>query len=120
MVTLFVNTLKPSYYEHVMGSSAQQFTNVVAVAKRIEKGVKSDRISIPTEKRGFKEKRREVDHVEDGCRGRKNQFQNYHIPSQIANINLNSPFPTKKPEPLNFQAKLKIFKKRIIKWSKNS
>ena len=108
MVTLFVNTLKPSYYEHVMGSSLQQFTNVVVVVERIEKGVKSDRISALTEKRGFKGKRREVDHVEDGCRGRKNQFQNYHTPSQIANINLNSSFPTKKPESLNFQAKSQI------------
>jgi hypothetical protein len=36
MVTLFANTLKDPYYEHVMGSSAQQFTDVVAVAERIE------------------------------------------------------------------------------------
>jgi len=98
MVTLFANTLKDPYYEHVMGSSAQQFTNVVAVAERIEQGVKSGRISAPVEKRGFKGKKKEVDHVE----GMKKPFQKYHTPSfspQIANINLNSSFPTRKFEP---------------------
>jgi hypothetical protein len=98
MVTLFANTLKDPYYEHVMGSLAQQFTDVVAVAERIEQGVKSGRISATVEKRGFEGKKKEVDHVE----GRKNPFQKYHTPSfspQIANINLNSSFPARKPEP---------------------
>jgi len=36
MVTLFANTLKAPYYEHVMGSSTQQFTDAVAVAECIE------------------------------------------------------------------------------------
>jgi len=36
MVTLFSNTFKASYYEHLMGSSAQQFTNVMEVIKRVE------------------------------------------------------------------------------------
>jgi hypothetical protein len=98
MVTLFANTLKDPYYEHVMGSSAQQFTDVVAVAERIEQGVKSGRISALVEKRGFEGKNKEVDHVE----GRKNPHQKYHTPSfspQIANINLNSSFPARKTEP---------------------
>ena len=64
MVTLFANTLKDLYYEHVMGSSAQQFTDVVVVAERIEQGVKSGIILVPTvEKRGFEGKKKEVDHV---------------------------------------------------------
>jgi len=102
MVTMFVNTLKDPYYEHVMGSSAQQFTNVVAVAERIEQGVKSGRISASVEKKGFEGKRKEVDHIEGSYRGRKNPFQKYHTPSfspQIVNINLNSSFPTRKSEP---------------------
>ena len=41
--------------------------------------------------------RKEVHHVEDGYMGKTNTSQNYHTPSQIANI--------KKPEPQNFQAK---------------
>jgi hypothetical protein len=98
MVTLFANTLKDPYYEHVMGSSAQQFTDVVVVAKRIEQGVKSGKIFALVEKRGFEGKKKGVDHVE----GRKKPFQKYHTPSfspQITNINLNSSFPAKKPEP---------------------
>jgi hypothetical protein len=92
----------------------------VAVAEIIEEGVRSCRISAYTEKKGFEGKMKQVNHVDGGHKGKKNQFQNYHTPSQIANINLNSIFPTKKPEPLNFQAKLKIFQRRITKWSKNN
>jgi hypothetical protein len=102
MVTLFANTLKDPYYEHVMGSSAQQFTDAVVVAERIEQGVNSGRISAPVEKKGFEGKRKEVDHVEGSYMDRKNPFQKYHTPSispQIANINLNSSFPARKPEP---------------------
>jgi len=96
MVTLFADTLKAPYYEHVMGSSAQQFTDAMVVCERIEQGVKSGRISAPIEKRGFE--RKEVNHVEDDYKGRKNSSQNYNTLSQIANI--------KKPEP--FQAKSQI------------
>jgi hypothetical protein len=39
MVILFANTLKTPYYEHVMGSSTHQFTNIVAVGERIKQGV---------------------------------------------------------------------------------
>jgi len=82
-----------------MGSSAQQFTDITTVVERIEQGVKSGRISAAIEKKGFKGKRREVDHVEGDYRGRKYQFQNYHTLPQIANINFNPSFPTRKPEP---------------------
>jgi hypothetical protein len=68
------------------------------VCERIEQGVKCGRIFAPTEKRGIE--RKEVHHVEDGYRGKKNSSQNYHTPSQITNI--------KKPEPQNFQAKSQI------------
>ncbi|XP_024439614.1 uncharacterized protein LOC112323885 [Populus trichocarpa] len=98
MVTLFANTLKAPYYEHVMGSSAQQFTDAVLVCERIEQGVKSGRISAPTEKRGFE--RKDVNHIGDDYKGRKTSYQNYHTPSQVADI--------KKPEPQNFQAKSQI------------
>jgi len=64
MVILFADTLKAPYYEHVMGTSAQQFTDIVVVCERIEQGVKSGRIYAPTKKRGFE--RKEVNHVEDG------------------------------------------------------
>ena len=41
-----------------MGSSAQQFTDVVAVAERKEQGFKSGRIFTPLEKKGFESKRK--------------------------------------------------------------
>ena len=71
MVALFANTLKAPYYEHVMGSSAQQFTDAVAVAEWIEQGVKSGRISAPMEKKGFGVKKREIDHVESSYKNKK-------------------------------------------------
>jgi len=83
MVTLFANMFKVSYYEHVMGSLAQKFTNAVAMEKRIEHGVKSGRISTPNAKRGFEGKRKEVDHAEGGYKGRKNPFQNYHTSPKL-------------------------------------
>jgi hypothetical protein len=67
MVTLFTNTLKALYYKHVMGSSTQQFIKVVVVAKRIEQGIKSWRISMPTEKKN-------IDHIEGHYRGKPNHF----------------------------------------------
>jgi hypothetical protein len=54
---------------------------------------------MPIERRGFEGKRKEVDHIEGGYRGRKNQFQNYHTSPQITNINFNPLFPAKKLEP---------------------
>jgi hypothetical protein len=36
MVTLFFDTLKVSYYEHVMGSSTQQFPDVMVVSECIK------------------------------------------------------------------------------------
>jgi hypothetical protein len=54
---------------------------------------------VPTKKRGFKRKRKEVDHVEGGYRGRKNKFQNYHTSPQIAKIKFNPSFLTRKPKP---------------------
>ena len=93
MVTLFANTLRAPYYEHVMGSSAQQFTDAVAVAERIEQGIRSGRISALVEKKGFKGKRRDF---EDDYKGRNNELQSYHNPSsQIANINFRAKDPLK-------------------------
>jgi len=36
MVILFANTFQSSYYEHLMGSSAQHFHEVVRIAERIQ------------------------------------------------------------------------------------
>ena len=50
MVMLFANTLRAPYYEHLMGNSAQQFIDVVAVTERIEQGIHNGRIFAPIEK----------------------------------------------------------------------
>jgi hypothetical protein len=36
MVMLFANTFQSPYYEHLIGSSAQHFHEVVRIAERIE------------------------------------------------------------------------------------
>lgn len=103
MVTLFTNTLKALYYEHVMGSSTHQFNDVVVIVKRIKQGIRSGRIFVPIEKNSFRGKK-EIDLVESGCKRKKGQIQNYNSPSsssQITNINFNSQFPVRKPEPQN-------------------
>jgi hypothetical protein len=43
-------------------------------------------------------KKKDVDHIKGGYKGKKNHFQNYNVSSpssQIDNINFNSPYPTK-------------------------
>ena len=78
-----------------MDSLAQQFTDTVAVAERIEQGIKNGRISAPIKKRGFVGKKRDIDHIETGYRGRNTQFQKYSASSsQNANVNFKSPYPT--------------------------
>jgi hypothetical protein len=53
MVTLFANTFKAPYYEHLMGSSAQHFYDVVRIAERIEQGITAGRIIEPLKTKGF-------------------------------------------------------------------
>ena len=87
MVTLFANMLRLPYYKHVMGSSTQQFTDIVVMVEQIELGIKSGRISTFMEKKGFERKRKEFEHFEDDYKGTKNLFQDYHHhSSQIVNI----------------------------------
>eukprot|EP00258_Populus_trichocarpa_P049252 XP_024465271.1 uncharacterized protein LOC112328788 [Populus trichocarpa] len=44
MVMLFANTFQSPYYEHLIGSSAQHFHEVVRIAKRIEQAMKRGKI----------------------------------------------------------------------------
>jgi hypothetical protein len=44
MVMLFANTFQSSYYEHLIGSSAQHFHEVVRIAERIEQAMKRGKI----------------------------------------------------------------------------
>ena len=71
MVALLANTLKALYYEHVMGT-AQQFTDAVVVAERIEQGVKSENLCTHG-KKGFRVKK-DIDYVESSYKSKKDQF----------------------------------------------
>jgi hypothetical protein len=59
MVTLFANTFKAPYYEHIMGSSSQHIYDVVRIYERIEQEIKAGRISELLEKKGFTRRKKE-------------------------------------------------------------
>jgi hypothetical protein len=44
MVMLFANTFQSPYYEHLIGSSAQHFHEVVRIGERIEQAMKRGKI----------------------------------------------------------------------------
>ncbi|KAJ6974614.1 hypothetical protein NC653_030665 [Populus alba x Populus x berolinensis] len=107
MMTLFANTFKAPYYEHLMGSSSQHFYDVVRVAERIEQGIKAGSITEPLEKKGFVGRKREgdVNNLEDGYKGKKVNFRSPQAPtSQFSRINFNQPFsPNRTNNQPNYQ-----------------
>jgi hypothetical protein len=58
MISLFSNTFKTPYFEYLVRSPAQFFTDLVVIAERIEQAIGLGKIANPTEKNGF---------TEDGC-----------------------------------------------------
>jgi len=107
MVTLFANTFRAPYYEHLMGSSAQHFYDAVQIAERIEQGIRSGRIAEPIEKRGFvgKKKENEVNNLEDSYKGRGKNYQNYQTPTtQVTSINFAKPSIPNQPNQTKFPA----------------
>jgi hypothetical protein len=94
MVTLFANTFKAHYYEHLLGSSSQHFYDTVRVAERIEQGIKVRRIPEPLEKKGFIGRRREgdVNNLEGGYKGKRVNYPNPQMPTpQFTNIHFTKP-----------------------------
>jgi hypothetical protein len=94
MVTLFANTFKALYYEHLMGSSSQHFYDAVRITKRIEQGIKVGRIPKPLEKKGYSGRRREgdVNNLEGGFKGKRVNYPNPQMPTpQFTNINFAKP-----------------------------
>jgi len=53
MINLFVNTFKAPYFEYLVGSSAQHFTDLVVIAERIEQAIGIGKIADPIENNGF-------------------------------------------------------------------
>jgi hypothetical protein len=66
MISLFSNTFKTPYFEFLVRSSAQHFTDLVIIAERIEQAIRLGKIVDPTEKNGFTEKGKDN---EGGCQG---------------------------------------------------
>ncbi|XP_034899372.1 uncharacterized protein [Populus alba] len=108
MVTLFANTFKAPYYEHLMGSSAQHFYDVVRIAERIEQEKRSGRIAEPIEKRCFigKKKENEMNNLEGEYKGRS---KNYQTPTtQVTSINFAKPSIPNQPNQTKFPANNQI------------
>jgi hypothetical protein len=57
MINLFVNTFKAPYFEYLVGSSTQHFTDLVVIAERIEQAIGIGKIADPIENNGFGWKR---------------------------------------------------------------
>jgi len=57
MISLFSNTFKAPYFEYLVGSSAQHFTDLVVIAERIEQAIGIGKIADPIEKNSFSWKR---------------------------------------------------------------
>jgi len=55
MINLFSNSFKAPYFEYLVRSSAQHFTDLVVIAERIEQAIGLGKIANLTEKNGFTE-----------------------------------------------------------------
>jgi hypothetical protein len=53
MINLFVNTFKTSYFEYLVGSSTQNFFDLVVVAERIEQAIRLGKIVDSIEEKSF-------------------------------------------------------------------
>jgi len=53
MINLFVNTFKTSYFEYLIGSSTQNFFDLVVVAERIEQAIRLGKIVDSTDEKSF-------------------------------------------------------------------
>jgi hypothetical protein len=60
MISLFSNSFKAPYFEYLVRSSAQHFTDLVVIAERIEQAIGLGKIANLTEKNDF---------TEGGCQG---------------------------------------------------
>jgi len=68
MINLFANTFKAPYFENLVGSSAQHFSDLVAIVEKIEQAIRLGRIADLTDEKSFtrKGKETEVHKIKDG------------------------------------------------------
>jgi len=61
MINLFVSTFKAPYFEYLVGSSAQYFSGLVAIAERIEQAICLGRIADSTKEKRFTREKKETE-----------------------------------------------------------
>ncbi|KAL9354927.1 hypothetical protein Peur_052897 [Populus x canadensis] len=78
MINLFVNTFKAPYFEYLVGSSTQYFSDLVAIAERIEQAIRLRRIVHSTEEKCFtgERKENEVHNVKGSYKNERKNYQN--------------------------------------------
>jgi hypothetical protein len=78
MINLFVNTFKAPYFEYLVGSSTQYFSDLVAIAERIEQAILLRRIVHSTEEKCFtgERKENEVHNVKGSYKNERKNYQN--------------------------------------------
>jgi hypothetical protein len=81
MINLFVSTFKAPYFEYLVGSSAQHFSSLVAIAERIEQAICLGRIADSTKEKCFtrEKKETEVYNIEGDYKGERKSYQNKDI-----------------------------------------
>ena len=78
VINLFANTFKAPYFEYLVGSSAQCFSDLVAIAERIKQAIRLGRIADSAEEKSFiwKIKETEVHNIKSGYKDERNNYQN--------------------------------------------
>jgi hypothetical protein len=81
MINLFVSTFKAPYFEYLVGSSAQHFSSLVAIAEMIEQAICLGRIADSTKEKRFtrEKKETEVYNIEGDYKGERKSYQNKDI-----------------------------------------
>jgi hypothetical protein len=70
--------LRPPYFEYLIGSSAQHFSDLVVIVERIKQAIRLGRIADLTKEKSFtgKNKETEVHNIEGGYKGERKNYQN--------------------------------------------
>jgi hypothetical protein len=61
MISLFSNTFEAPYFEYLVRSSTQHFTDLIVIAEKIEQAIGLGKIADPTEKNDFTEKGKDTE-----------------------------------------------------------
>jgi len=77
IIGIFSNTFKALYFEYLVGSSAQYFSDLVVIVKKIKQAIHMGKIADPNEKTSFfgQRKETEIHNVKIGGKGKKKTYQ---------------------------------------------